>query len=361
MAYNPYTSVSVTGYNANPPADDGSEVEANQITWAKHKTKLGDPIKTAVESINTNVAAAFLKRHMSAKTVIAQDYTAVAADYGKVLAVTGTRTIDFDDAATLGEGWSVTIVNVGSGIVTLDGAINGQTFVELAGQNDCATVMSDGAEFIALISLPASSGLVGEMRSMGGTTARNGWLACDGSSIGSADSAATYKGEKYRALFDYLKGNGWGNTGSEDFDSGQTVLLPAMAGKVAVHYDGSHAIGTSGGATTQTPTGSISVSSDALSLSQIPAHNHSGSADTQAAHSHSVPNGGNTVSDVRTDSSATAVGTSSQTTSSSGAHNHSITIGSSGSGSTHSHTANFTGGSMSVEQPWVAVAYMIKY
>ena len=54
-----YTPVTITGYNTSPPPDDGSTGTNNQLTWAKHKDKLGDPIKTAVESINTNVSAAF--------------------------------------------------------------------------------------------------------------------------------------------------------------------------------------------------------------------------------------------------------------------------------------------------------------
>lgn len=55
----PYTPVSVSGYNSSPPSDDGSEVASNQLTWAKHKTKLGDPLKIAIEAIDTNTAAAF--------------------------------------------------------------------------------------------------------------------------------------------------------------------------------------------------------------------------------------------------------------------------------------------------------------
>ncbi len=40
----PYTSVAVSGYNANPPADDGSATAANTIYWATIKTKLADLI-----------------------------------------------------------------------------------------------------------------------------------------------------------------------------------------------------------------------------------------------------------------------------------------------------------------------------
>ena len=53
MPTNPYSSQSITGYNAGAPADDGSQVSSNQLEWDKHKTKLGDPLKTLAEAINT--------------------------------------------------------------------------------------------------------------------------------------------------------------------------------------------------------------------------------------------------------------------------------------------------------------------
>lgn len=53
MATNPYTSQSISGYNANPPPDDDTTGSDNQVEWAKHKTKLGDPNKTLSEGINT--------------------------------------------------------------------------------------------------------------------------------------------------------------------------------------------------------------------------------------------------------------------------------------------------------------------
>ncbi len=61
MATNPYTSVTISGYNSSPPPDDGTTGADNTVEWDKHKTKLGDPIKTGVESVNTNVLAAFGK------------------------------------------------------------------------------------------------------------------------------------------------------------------------------------------------------------------------------------------------------------------------------------------------------------
>jgi hypothetical protein len=61
MATNPYSSPSISGYNSNPPSDDGSQTSANEITWAKHKTKLGDPIKTYAAAIDSAVTTAFSK------------------------------------------------------------------------------------------------------------------------------------------------------------------------------------------------------------------------------------------------------------------------------------------------------------
>lgn len=59
MPSNPYSSQSISGYNASPPPDDGSQVVANRVTWSGIKTKLDDPIKTLSESINSAVLAAF--------------------------------------------------------------------------------------------------------------------------------------------------------------------------------------------------------------------------------------------------------------------------------------------------------------
>ncbi len=75
-------------------------------------------------------------------------FTAVAADVGEIFDVTsGTFTIDFDAAATLGAGWAITIANTGSGKVTLDpnGAetIDGKTTLDMPAGRDL-TVWSDG-------------------------------------------------------------------------------------------------------------------------------------------------------------------------------------------------------------------------
>ena len=51
----PYSEVTVAGYNASPPPDDGTQVAANEVTWAGIKSKIGDPIKTAFDTCQTNI------------------------------------------------------------------------------------------------------------------------------------------------------------------------------------------------------------------------------------------------------------------------------------------------------------------
>ena len=54
-----YTSPTLTGYNQNPPPDDGSEQASNEVTWDTIKTKLPDPIKNYAEAIDSAATTAF--------------------------------------------------------------------------------------------------------------------------------------------------------------------------------------------------------------------------------------------------------------------------------------------------------------
>ncbi len=62
---NPYTSQAISGYNSNPPADDGSKTDTNRVQWSKHIAKIGDPVR-----------------------VLAQDIDAAAIAFGNVLVMT---------------------------------------------------------------------------------------------------------------------------------------------------------------------------------------------------------------------------------------------------------------------------------
>lgn len=116
---NPFVSTSVVGYNANPPPDDGSTTAANEILWATIKTKLPDPLKTALESINTNVAAA-ISALAGGITTTAISYAIQASDQGKIVKATVAGITISADATARGTPFRVTIVNLSSGDITFD-------------------------------------------------------------------------------------------------------------------------------------------------------------------------------------------------------------------------------------------------
>lgn len=143
----PYTTQTISGYNSSPPSDDGSQVSTNEITWDKHKTKLGDPIKTLSEAINTELLSAFglvFGQDISTQT---GTFNVVAADQGKFFSVTGTTTANLLAAATAGAQFPIVIANDGSGTVTIDpnGAetINGSATMTL-GVGQAAIITCNG-------------------------------------------------------------------------------------------------------------------------------------------------------------------------------------------------------------------------
>ena len=95
----------------------------------------------------------------------------------------------------------------------------------------------------------------------GGSTAPEGWLLCDGSAV----SRTTYA-----TLFDVI-GTTYGAG-----DNSTTFNVPDLQGRVVIGVSGTHALATTGGATTVT-----------LETANLPAHNHSvpkhGHANTIAA------------------------------------------------------------------------------
>lgn len=136
-----YSSVTVSGYNASPPADDGSQVASNQVTWAKSKTKLGDPLNTAIASINSTLVTAL---DASVRAVTSAD-TATAADNAKTIQCTAALSVGYavslGDAATMAAGYIVTVhnrassvgdvtVNLASATNTLNNVTNGTRLLQ---------------------------------------------------------------------------------------------------------------------------------------------------------------------------------------------------------------------------------------
>lgn len=106
-----YATVTVSGYNATPPSDDGSVSSTNQVKWSTIKTKLPDPLKTAIEAIDAGLVAAF---NYSARSITTGE-TVAAGDHMKTVEIAPTVssvvTVTLPDAATMAAGYTVNIVN----------------------------------------------------------------------------------------------------------------------------------------------------------------------------------------------------------------------------------------------------------
>ena len=147
-----YTSVTVTGYNASPPPDDGTQVATNEITWAGIKTKIGDPLNTAIASVNTNIGTAFGKTAEGQILTKSGDYTVTTSDQGALIVVSATATITLPAAGTAGSSFRLTIKNTStSGTVTITPngteTIDGASTLALTSAQDVASIVSDGSNW----------------------------------------------------------------------------------------------------------------------------------------------------------------------------------------------------------------------
>ena len=131
-----YTTQTATGYNASPPADDGTHVATNKVQWGVDvKAKIGDPLKTLADAINT---ALVTFTNFGSRSVASND-TTTAADHMMTLECSGTFTETLLEAATASAGYLVSIKNIGTGVITivlksatdtLDGTVNGTMTIQ---------------------------------------------------------------------------------------------------------------------------------------------------------------------------------------------------------------------------------------
>lgn len=104
---------------------------------------------------------------------------------------------------------------------------------------------------------PGQTSSTGDLKPYAGSAAPDGWLECDGSAVSRS---------AYAALFGIV-GVIWGpGDGSTSFN------VPDLRGRALLGHDGSHAVGSTGGA-----------ASVVLSVAQLPAHSH---AVTDPQHTH---------------------------------------------------------------------------
>jgi len=192
----------------------------------------------------------------------------------------------------------------------------------------------------------------GSIIQFAGSSAPGGWLLCQGRSV----SKTTY------ASLHSVLGITYGAGDENNF------VLPDLRGRIPL---GSGILNGSG--TTYSLAGKNGSETHTLTVSELPAHNHTASSDTQGSHTHNYqdayfaefsghkPNGGIYGTGANSDNDngfyfRKADGTWANTpqdipTSSADSHSHNITVNDSTGG----------GNSFSVVQPYLVVNYLIKF
>ena len=170
----------------------------------------------------------------------------------------------------------------------------------------------------------ASGVRTGAIMPHGDSSAPVGFLNCDGTAV----SRTTYA-----SLFGVI-GTTYGSG-----DGASTFNLPDLRDNVAVGKSSSKSIGSTGGSATQTTTGSVD--NHTLTTSQIPAHTHTKASFQQEQ---GIRHRDGTSQIPQRGDVGTVTGT--------------FTTDSTGGGGAHNH--GFTGASMSVLQPYLALNYIIK-
>lgn len=154
-----YTVQGVSGYAATNPPDDGSQTDANEITWARHRTQLTNPLKTAVDAIETELesvidAIAPMWADTTAKT---SDYTVTTSDDGQLFTSDdsgGSVTFTLPAAAVAGDGFRVGFARIGSGanITVIDASgtqkIGTLESISLVGRWESVSIVSNGTLWI---------------------------------------------------------------------------------------------------------------------------------------------------------------------------------------------------------------------
>ena len=276
------SGVTISGYNSSPPSDDASQTSANQVKWSTIKTKLPDPLKTAIESINSSLVSF---TDFGSRQITSSD-TTVAGDHMKTIEigplVSTSITVSLGDAATMAAGYIVTVKNSSPNSQTIGRATAGDKVDGVAANITLpskaaltfrvANTASEGYLTIAqfglfgydktdptksfslnLSNIPSGTSMTvatgggtflpaGLIFPYAGSTVPTGWLECDGSS---------YSNTAYPALFAAI-GTTWGSGAG-------TFNVPDFRDRVP--------IGAGTGTFTETvASGSIDVSANSLAV-----------------------------------------------------------------------------------------------
>jgi microcystin-dependent protein len=304
VAVTPYTTQSIAGYNASPPPDDGSLTDANKLEWAKHKEKLGDPLRTLAEGINSQCVSAFNTLALNDWSAGVAAATVIETDWhnGAYYTATGTRT--YPAPSTLENGWHEYVYNGSVGLISLEATASGffregadtasgillgpgsgvmvhntatvwfvvgrdgpgiqalPTATDVAAATDTVAVYDQSLNRHRQIPISdvASLAFVGEIRMWPTNTPPSGWLVCDGSAV----SRTTYA--NLFAVLGVTYGAG---------DASTTFNIPDLRGRVAVGgNNASLANGANGTYTSRNMADNGGAETHTLVELEMPQHRH---------------------------------------------------------------------------------------
>ena len=146
---------------ASSTATNAAATEGNVKTFlANLRDYIADTLGT--DSTNKGAIAGLLGSLLHGKVDKSGAYTVVAADRGKVINATGTWTLSLTAAATLGDGFTFAIRNVGTGAITIDPNLSEQiagatTYVIGGGEFVIVYCDGNGFSFVGGASAPAGS------------------------------------------------------------------------------------------------------------------------------------------------------------------------------------------------------------
>lgn len=115
-----YTSVTVSGYNTSPPADDGTVSTANKVRWETIKTKLSDPLNSFASAVNSQMSTAILNTFLASTSEKSGSFSVDVTEDGMSYSCTDTGTASLPAVDDVYAGFAVLISNDGSGVITVD-------------------------------------------------------------------------------------------------------------------------------------------------------------------------------------------------------------------------------------------------
>src|SRR5690606_7686158 len=137
----------------SPPPDDGTQTSDNEITWAKHKQKLADPVKTYADDINSAIGDAFDLLPFKGGTTKTANFNVAASNNGEIFLCTNV-TASLPAAATADDGFMVGFFNThASGNLTIspDGSetINGSNSSLSVSPGNSLILFCDGSKWVS--------------------------------------------------------------------------------------------------------------------------------------------------------------------------------------------------------------------